>query len=98
MEEKMKDNIWQFKKKTLKFLKKEEKEVKKELDKLDLLENKELSKEHLLEKIYLKQFFHNKYQLLRNLIYGEDMKPNYEWNQLVDKVTKEKTEWNLEVF
>ena len=84
----MNDNIWQFEKRTLKSLKKEERLVKKELDKLSKLDNMEISKEHLLEKIYLRQFFENKYQLLRNLIYGEEMKQNNEWNELVDRVTR----------
>ena len=84
-------NVWQFKKRTLKALKKEERLVKKELDKLNKLDNLEMSKEHLLEKMYLKSFFENKYSLLRHLIYGEKMIPNTEWNDLVDRVTKEQS-------
>ena len=86
----MKTNIYQFKKKTLKYLKKEEQEVKKELDKLYLVENNLKTREQELEFKYLFQFFYNKHQLLRNLIYGEDMKQYYEWNKLVDKINEEK--------
>ena len=82
------ENIWKFRNKTLRNLKKEEKLVEKELNKLSLIEDKLNTREQELEFKYLKQFFYNKYQLLRYLIYGDKIESNNEWNEIVDEVKK----------